>query len=142
MIERECRGHLEEGAAQAIDQVALFLDERDDGVRGNRMLVDENTLPKIDEVWRGVATDATPLRSQKRVQGRDTAALAVRPGNVKDAELLVRIAECAQQLARALEAKTNAARRARKEVVERLLVGGQAETQPVAAGRPVMWRSS
>ena len=120
--ERERGSRLEKRGAERLHCRSPLPDELHDFLGGDASTVDDNAFPKIDEVRRGVLTDAKPLRPKYCLHDRDAASLPVRAGNVNRWELAMRIAKHLQQCNRAIEAELEPACRAREEVLERLLV--------------------
>src|SRR5206468_11541346 len=129
------------------------LDELDDLLGGYTLSVDDDALPKVDEMRRRVGPDAQPLRAQQRFRCRNAAPLPVRSSDVNRRKRAMWIAERAEDRNRSLETKFERSGRAGVQILERLIVarvclarrpryrcrrGRQGEVHPVAAGRPDM----
>ena len=111
----KARGHL----AHLLGRVPHGVRECDEGLVVNFLSVHAHALVKAQQVRRGVEPCAVPRAPQHRGEHRGGRALAVRARDVDESELLLRIAEQTQKLARARKS-----RRALLPVVELQILEG------------------
>ena len=142
MLERQRRRDLEERCTEPLRLSCQAVEKGEDFLLTDRNVVDENPLPKVDEVWRRVPPDAKPARSKDRVGGGDDASLPVGATDVQHGQRAMRIAEQLEQRVDALETELPDAGRAREQRIDRGAVVTQGDVHPAAAGCPLMWRSS
>src|SRR5450759_2266934 len=141
-VEGESGRHLEKGRSHFFGGRNPALEKLEDLLLENRLPVDGDALPEINEMRRCVSSDHEPSGAQQRFTGGNDASLAVGAGDMDSRELAVRGAELGEECFGALEAWFDRAGGAGEESLDRLPVGAQVVVHPADAGLPLMWRSS
>ena len=119
--------------AHSAGRVEDLADESGEGGGVDEPAVDLEPLPIADEMGLGGLGDAQAGGSQCRTGQGEHAALAVRPGNQRPAELELRIADLAEERPRPTQPETDPEATAFLEGPERLLVAEGAHVTPWTA---------
>ena len=115
-----------------------MLEEYQDFLFRNRVSVDRDPLPKIDQVRRCVSADLEAAGTQQRLTSRDDTSFAVGAGDVDRGQLSVGCAEFFEEGFGPLETGFDVASRAGEERLDRFAVLRQEVVQPADAGLPLM----
>src|SRR5690242_13424381 len=141
-VEGESGRDFEESSPNLLGNPDPALEEFKHFCFGNRLAVDGDSLPEVDEMRRGIPPHLKCLPTKQGLARRDDAAFAVCAGNVDGGEFFMRRPEPGEQLVGTFESWFYSASRAGEERVDRLAVRRQDVVHPAAAGFPVMCRSN